>query len=230
MSFDGMNVLLIEDSKTIAAALKDGLSKMGYAVDALGDGRVGLDYARHKSYDVIVLDLMLPGLDGLSLLHTLRAEGKNTPVLILSAKDQVNDRVRGLQQGADDYLVKPFAFDELCARIASLVRRKYEQRNPVLAIGPLLLNTAAREVRASDQCIHLTRSEYAILESLALNRGRVLTLEQLLDAVHDSEACPNPNVIQVMVCSLRKRLAQAGARHVIHTRRGVGYFIPVDSP
>lgn len=220
-----MNILVVEDSKVIAAGLKDGLAKLGYAVDAVGDGGAGLDYARHKAYDVIVLDLMLPGLDGLTLLQRLRAAGKDTHVLILSARDQVEDRVRGLQLGADDYLVKPFSFDELCARVAGLVRRKYVRKNPVVQLGAATLNTALRELSCRGRAIHATPAEYAILEALAFNRGRVLTPEQLLDAVHGSDACPGRNVVQVMVCTLRKRLAAAGAGIVIRTRRGTGYYV-----
>ena len=220
-----MNVLIVEDSKALAAGLKDGLGKLGYAVDAVGDGREGLDYALHKTYDVIVLDLMLPGLDGLSVLRALRAEGNEAHVLILSAKDHVDDRVRGLRLGADDYLAKPFSFDELCARLASLVRRKYHRKNPVLRLGNLEINTALRELSCRGRVLHATPGEYAILETLALNRGRALTLEQLVDAIHDSAACPGPNVIQVMVCNLRKRLADAGAEPVVRTRRGAGYYV-----
>lgn len=220
-----MNVLIIEDSKILSGALKDGLSRMGYAVDAVTDGREGLEYARHKPYDVIVLDLMLPTLDGLSVLQKLRTEGIDTHVLILSAKDQVDDRVQGLQLGADDYMIKPFSFDELCARIASLVRRKYSKKNPVIHIGHLSINTATRTITAHGNPIHVTPGEYAIMEALALNRGRVMSLEQLVDAVHDSDACPGPNVIQVMICNLRKRLVPSGIETVIHTRRGAGYFI-----
>lgn len=222
---EAMNILIIEDSKVIAGALRDGLGRLGYAVDAVGDGLAGLEYARHRSYDVIILDLMLPGLDGLSVLQRLRKEEQPAHVLILSAKGQVEDRVRGLQLGADDYMVKPFSFNELCARLASLVRRKYDRKNPVLRLGGLEVNTAARELSHQGRRIHATRGEYAILEALALNRGRALTLEQLVDAVHDSDACPGTNVIQVMVCNLRKRLAAAGAGSVIRTRRGVGYYV-----
>lgn len=222
-----MNVLIIEDSKVLSSALKDGLGKLGYAVDAASDGPTGLDYARHKAYDVIVLDLMLPGLDGLSLLQQLRREGIATHVLILSARDQVEDRVRGLQRGADDYMVKPFSFDELCARIASLVRRKYHAKNPEIELAEgVVLNTASRTLCCRGREVHITPGEYAVLEALAHNRGRVLSADRLIDAAHDSAAAPGPNVIQVMVCNLRKKLNTAGAGDVILTRRGAGYLIP----
>ncbi len=220
-----MNILLIEDSRSLRDTLQDGLSKMGYGVDAVGDGKEGLDYARFKEYDVIVLDLMLPGMDGISVLRELRASGKKTHVLILSAKDQVEDRVRGLHLGADDYMIKPFSFDELCARIATLVRRRYDLKNPLVTVGSLTINTALREVRRGVGTILLTPGEYAILEVLVLNRGRVINAEQLLDASRGSDGAPSINTIQVMVCNLRKKIAVEGDDDVVKTRRGYGYYI-----
>ena len=225
-----MNILIVEDSKTLRETLHDGLSKLGYGVDAVGDGKEGLDYARFKEYDVIILDLMLPGMDGLSVLRELRAAGKKTHVLILSAKDQVEDRVRGLQLGADDYMIKPFSFDELCARIGTLVRRRYEAKNPQVVIGGLTLNTAIREARRGKTVIPLTPGEYTILEFLALNRGRVINAEQLIEASHSSDATPSENVVQVMVCNLRKKLAAAGEGEAVKTRRGYGYYIESVTP
>lgn len=220
-----MNILIVEDSKPLRETLHDGLSKLGYGVDALGDGKEGLDYARLKQYDVIILDLMLPGMDGLSVLRELRAAGKKTHVLILSAKDQVEDRIRGLQLGADDYMIKPFSFDELCARIGTLVRRRYDAKNPLIVLGGLTLNTAIREARRGKTVIPLTPGEYAILEFLALNRGRVINAEQLIEASHSSDTMPGENLIQVMVCNLRKKLAAAGETEILKTRRGYGYYI-----
>lgn len=220
-----MNILIVEDSKSLRDTLYDGLSKLGYGVDAVGDGKDGLEYARFKEYDVIILDLMLPGMDGLSVLRELRATGKKTHVLILSAKDQVENRVRGLQLGTDDYMIKPFSFDELCARIGTLIRRRYDVKNPLIEIGGLTLNTAIREARRGTNAIPLTPGEYAILEFLALNRGRTISAEQLLDASHSSDATPGDNLIQVMVCNLRKKLAVVGDDEVVKTRRGYGYYI-----
>jgi DNA-binding response OmpR family regulator len=220
-----VNVLIVEDSKTLRETLHDGLSKLSYGVDSVGDGKEGLDYARFKEYDVIVLDLMLPVMDGLSVLRELRAAGKKAHVLILSAKDQVEDRIRGLQLGADDYMIKPFSFDELCARIATLVRRRYDAKNPQTVIGGLTLNTAIREARCGVDAIPLTPGEYAILECLVLNRGCTISVEQLIDASYSSDATPSENVIQVMVCNLRKKLATAGEADVVKTRRGYGYYI-----
>lgn len=220
-----MNILVVEDSTTLREAVKDGLTKLGYGVDAVGDGKEGLDYARFKEYDVIVLDLMLPIMDGLTVLSQLRALGKKTHVLILSAKDQVEDRVRGLQIGADDYMIKPFSFEELCARISTLIRRRYDAKNPLIAIGELTINTAVREVKNGDTVIPFTPGEYAIFEFLALNRGRTISAEQLLDASHKSDATPNENVVQVMVCNLRRKISDAGQTDIIRTKRGYGYYI-----
>lgn len=220
-----MKILLIEDSPKLLRAIGLGLRKLGYAVDGVADGKEGWDYARLNEYDVIVLDLMLPGMDGLSILRNLRAKGKQTHVLILSAKDQVEDRVCGLQLGADDYMIKPFSFDELSARIGTLVRRRHGCKNPAISVRSLTLNTATRDVAGKKGRIHLTAGEYAILEHLVLNRGRVVSKDQLLEALHDSEACPGPNVIEVMVCTLRKKLATGGEESVVETRRGYGYLV-----
>ena len=220
-----MKILIIEDSPKLRRSLGIGLRKLGHAVDLVGDGLEGWDYARLNDYDVIVLDLMLPGLDGLGVLRKLRAMGKQTHVLILSAKDQVEDRVRGLQLGADDYMIKPFSFDELCARIDTLLRRRHMAKSPEIVLGTLRINTATREVQNRDQRIALTPGEYAILEHLVLNRGRVMSKDQMLDALHDSDSCPNANVIEVMVCTLRKKLTDGGAGPIIETRRGYGYLV-----
>ena len=220
-----MKLLIIEDSHRLLRSLGIGLRKMGYAVDLVGDGAEGLDYARLNDYDVIVLDLMLPSMDGLTLLQRLRASGKQTHVLILSAKDQLEDRIRGLQLGADDYLVKPFSFDELCARIQTLARRRYGEKNPEIAIGGLVLNSTARVVSREGRMVNLTPAEYSVFEHLALSRGRVLSKEQLVDAIHDSDSCPGPNVIEVLVCTLRKKIGGDGEESIVKTRRGHGYFI-----
>jgi two-component system OmpR family response regulator len=220
-----MKLLIIEDSQHLLRSLGTGLRKLGYAVDLVADGAEGLDYARLNDYDAIVLDLMLPTMDGLTVLQRLRALGKPTHILILSAKDRVEDRVRGLRLGADDYLVKPFSFDELCARIQSLVRRRYAAKNPDLAIGGVILHTAARTVSRDGRAVALTPAEYSIFEHLALRRGRVLSKEQLIDAMHDSDSCPGPNVIEVLVCTLRKKLGGEADNPIIKTRRGHGYCI-----
>lgn len=220
-----MKLLIIEDSQRLLRTLGIGLRKMGYAVDLVADGADGLDYARFNEYDVIVLDLMLPTMDGLAVLQRLRALGRKTHILILSAKDQVADRIRGLQLGADDYMVKPFSFDELCARIQTLVRRRYGEKNPDIAVGAVVLNTAARTVSREGRRVPLTAAEYGIFEHLALRRGRVFSKEQLIDAIHDGETCSGANVIEVLVCTLRKKIDAEGADSIIETRRGHGYCI-----
>ncbi len=220
-----MKLLIIEDSPRLLRTLGIGLRKMGYAVDLVADGADGLDYARFNEYDVVVLDLMLPTMDGLTVLQRLRALGKKTHILILSAKDRVEDRIRGLQLGADDYMVKPFSFDELCARIQTLVRRRYGEKNPEIMVGALVLNTAARTVSRDGRRVPLTAAEYCIFEHLALSRGRVFSKEQLIDAIHDGESCTGANVIEVLVCTLRKKIDGEGAGSIIETRRGHGYCI-----
>ena len=220
-----MKLLIIEDSKRLLRSLSVGLKKQGFSIDAAENGRDGLDFALFNDYDVILLDLMLPGLDGLTVLRKLRASGKQTHILILSARDQVEDRVKGLRLGADDYLVKPFSFDELIARIQTLVRRKYEAKSPEICLGSIVVNTAKKEVLCKGVVVSLTPAEYAILEHLILNRGRVLSKDQLLDAVHDSESYASRNVVEVLVCNLRKKLDTGESDSLIKTRRGYGYLI-----
>lgn len=220
-----MNILIVEDSRVLRGALQDGLMKLGYAVDAVEDGALGLEYALAKDYDVLILDLMLPKRDGISVLAHLRAKKKDIHVLILSAKDQVEDRIKGLNLGADDYMVKPFSFEELRARIAALIRRKYQSKNPLVQIGHTTIDLALRSVDVNGAAVHLTPSEYAILETLMMNRGRVLSAEQLIDSIRDSDSCPGLNVIQVLVCTLRKHLMAAGENNIIKTRRGLGYYV-----
>jgi DNA-binding response OmpR family regulator len=220
-----MKLLVVEDSPRLLRSLGHGLRQSGYTVDLAADGRAGYDLARMTDYDAIVLDLLLPGLDGLSVLKNLRAAGRESPVLILSARGQVGDRVRGLELGADDYLVKPFAFEELKARLGTLIRRRYQRKNPEIPIGPVTLNTAAREVRRHGTRVDLTHGEYAILEYLALNRGRVRSKNQIAELLSEGDSFPESNVVEVLVCTLRKKLATEDPEAVIKTRRGYGYFV-----
>jgi len=221
-----MKLLVIEDSQRLLRSLGRGLKKTGYAVDLVADGADGLDYARFNDYDVIVLDLMLPGMDGLTILRKLRAMGKQTHILILSAKDQVEDRIRGLQLGADDYMIKPFSFEELCARLGTLVRRQYKAKNPEINLGAgVRVNTATKLVERNGSAVNLTPAEYALLECLALNRGKVISKEKLLQAIHDSDSYAGPNVVEVLICNLRKKIGGAGEDCVVRTRRGYGYVV-----
>ncbi|HEX6899816.1 MAG TPA: response regulator transcription factor [Thermoanaerobaculia bacterium] len=225
-----MKLLVIEDSERLRRSLGHGLRRAGFAVDLTPDGREGLAYAEINDYDVIVLDLMLPGMDGLTILRTLRQKGRKTHVLILSAKDQVQDRILGLELGADDYLVKPFAFEELCARVRALIRRRYETKSPSIHLGEVEIDTARQSVLVQGEPVALTPTEYALLELLALRRGRVVTREQILAQLYESEDEVASNVVEVLVCSLRKKIQPAGTPPVIVTRRGRGYLIEASSP
>lgn len=220
-----MRVLLIEDSDRLRGALELGLRKEGFAVDTASDGPAGLSYARNNPYDVVVLDLMLPGIDGLTILETLRAEGVETHVLVLTARDTVADRVRGLSLGADDYLVKPFAFDELVARLRALVRRKYQSKSPRIEVGGLLVDLEARQASCDGEPLPLTPREYALLELLAIRRGKVVSREEIEDALYDEHTLPNSNAVDSAVCRLRAKMAEAQGAPSITTRRGHGYLL-----
>lgn len=220
-----MKLLLIEDSVRLRSTLGKGLSKAGYAVDTAKDGREGLWFATENEYDVIVLDLMLPEIDGLTLLGELRRRGKGTHVLILSAKDLVEDRIQGLSRGADDYLVKPFSFDELCARLQALVRRSYQAKNPLIRIGELEINTVARRVTYAGNLVSLTPREYSLLEILVLRAGEVVSRRDLWERLYEFDSQAESNVVDVLVYSLRKKLDPQDPQSVVKTRRGLGYVI-----
>lgn len=220
-----MRVLLVEDYLPLRESLAQGLREAGFALDATGDGEEGLWYARTGDYDVVVLDLMLPGMDGLTILRRLRDQGNPVHVLILTAMDTVDDRVRGLESGGDDYLVKPFAFEELLARVRALVRRKYETKSSVIRVGDLEVDTRTRTVRRAEQAVELTAREYALLEFLALQPGRIVTRTDIREHIYDFAAEANSNVIDVYVARLRKKLERDGRPPLIHTRRGIGYVL-----
>lgn len=215
-----MRLLLVEDSKRLLRTLAGGLRKAGYCVDATEDGAEGLWYAETNDYDVIVLDLMLPSLDGLTVLRRLRKQ-KNTHVLILTAKDTVSDRVEGLAQGADDYLVKPFAFEELLARIQALCRRSYQHKNPVVAIGRLEIDLAGKSARSGGKPLELSPREFMLLEYLTLRRGQLVTRTEIEQHIYDDQVQPMSNVVDSAICVLRKKIGQP----LIHTRRGLGYML-----
>jgi DNA-binding response OmpR family regulator len=220
-----MKILLVDDSQRLLRSLGQGLKKLGYAVDAAGEGETALALAETCDYHVIVLDLMLPGLPGLEVLRRLRDRGNEAHVLILSAREGVEDRVKGLQLGADDYLVKPFAFEELCARLQALVRRRHQAKNPVIRLGPLEIDAARRQVSRNGEALHLTPSEYALLEFLAYQRGRVFSKDQLVEHLHRSDSEVSSNVIEVLVSGLRKKIHDDDAPPLLRTRRGFGYFV-----
>ena len=220
-----MKLLLVEDSERLQRSLSTGLKKQGFAVDQAFDGEQALAYTAVNKYDVIILDLMLPKIDGLTVLSTLRSEGKDCHVLILSANDQTEDRVRGLNLGADDYLVKPFAFNELVSRLHALNRRRSGVKNPVIEIEGIKVDSVTRQVFFDDQPIALTPHEYQLLEFLARRRGRVYSHDQLIDQLYDASSYVTRNAVEAHVCSLRKRLTSSGAPNLIKTRRGFGYLI-----
>jgi DNA-binding response OmpR family regulator len=223
-----MRLLVIEDHAPLRRALVSGLSESGFEVVEATDGEQGWREAENGSFDVIVLDLMLPKLDGITLLKKLRAQENPVHVLVLTAMDTVADRVRGLDVGADDYLVKPFAFPELLARVHALVRRKHDVKTPVIRVADLEIDTRARTAQRAGQAIELSAREYAILEFLAYRRGRVVSRDEIWESVYDFAAEPKSNVVDVYIGYLRKKLDQGGAPGLIHTRRGMGYVL--DAP
>jgi DNA-binding response OmpR family regulator len=220
-----MRVLLVEDSERLRRSVSDGLRKGGYAVDAAADGEEGLHLARTEPYDVIVLDIMLPKVDGLEVLRRLRDGGRDTHVLLLTARDTVQDKVVGLRSGADDYLVKPFAFDELLARIEALTRRQHQRKHPLIRIGPVEIDTSAKSVRRSGALIPLTPREYALLEFLALRRGEVVSRTEIEEHIYDIQADLMSNVVDSAVCALRRKIDVPNGAPLIQTRRGLGYVL-----
>ena len=220
-----MKLLLIEDYLPLRKSLLKGLNAAGYAVDVASDGEKGFWYAMGNPYDVILLDLMLPGLDGLSLLRKLRAEGRTDHVLILTAKDAVSDRVRGLEAGADDYLVKPFAFNELLARVSALIRRKYDRKAPMFDVGHLRLDTASHHVWRDGAEIQLTRREYNLLEYLAMRQGETVSRTDIWEHLYDFLDNSTSNVVDVYVGYLRKKIDLPGRPSLIRTVRGRGYAL-----
>ena len=224
-----MRILLAEDSQRLQRALSTGLRREGCAVDIAGDGQSALWHATHHPYDVIILDLMLPGIDGLEVLRQLREagpdKGGDANVLVLTAKDTVADRVSGLRAGADDYLIKPFAFEELLARIQSLVRRRHNVKKPVISIDDLAIDTAARRVTRGGQEIELAAREYSLLEFLALRAGQVVSRSEIESHLYDEQADLMSNVIDAAVYALRKKIDAPGKPSLIQTRRGMGYML-----
>lgn len=221
-----MRLLVVEDSDQLRESVTAALSECGFAVDAAADGEHGLWLAQSNAYDVIVLDVMLPKLDGWTVLQHLRAGGHVAQVLFLTARDTVADRVRGLRSGGDDYLVKPFAIEELLARVEALCRRAYGQRQVVLRVGDLAIDTARKCVVRGGCEIELAPREFALLEYLASRAGSVVSRREIEAHIYDDLTSPVSNVVDVAVYALRKKLAvTAGAAPLIHTRRGQGYVL-----
>jgi two-component system OmpR family response regulator len=221
-----MRILIVEDDEKIASFVAKGLKQNGFAVDRATDGEEGLDLATAISYEAAILDLMLPRLDGLSLLRRLRQQKIRTPVLILSARANVDDRVLGLQSGGDDYVTKPFAFSELLARVQALIRRAGQGGEPTtLALADLTINLVSREVTRGQQKIDLQQREFALLEYLLRNAGRPVTKTMILERLWDFHFDPQTNVVDVLVHRLRAKVDKNFALKLIHTIRGVGYVI-----
>ena len=223
-----MRLLLVEDSVILQRTISTGLRRSGFVVDQAYDGQEARDYVASQVYDAIILDLMIPKIDGLTLLGQMRRSGNATRVLILSARDTVQDRIQGLDIGADDYLVKPFSFDELLSRIRTIMRREKTSEfkaHGLLDIGDLQIDTTSRIVYFQSRPVGLTLSEYSILELLVRQRGIVFTHEQLMDRVIGDENMVTRNAIEARISSLRKKLREANAPNIIETRRGYGYFI-----
>jgi DNA-binding response OmpR family regulator len=222
-----MRLLVVEDFPVLREALVRGLRDCGYAVDASGDGEEGLWYATSNDYDAILLDIMLPGIDGIELLRRLRAKGSTVPVLLLTARDSVDDRVQGLDSGADDYLIKPFAVPELLARVRALVRRRHAQSDPMVQVGDLRVDTAARRAWRGTAELDLAPREWALLHLLAANAGRVVTRQEIGEHLYDFERDITPNAVEAAVARLRRKLGSDGEPVLLHTRRGIGYVLAV---
>jgi two-component system, OmpR family, response regulator len=221
---ENVRILVVEDDEKIASFIVKGLKQNGYAVDHSLDGERAFALARTVAYDVAVVDLMLPKLDGLTLIEELRAGGMHTPVLILSAKASVDDRVKGLQAGGDDYLTKPFAFSELLARVQALIRRATQTSEPTrLSAGDLTLDLLTREVRRGGQPVELQPREFALLEYLMRHAGRVVTKTMILEHIFDFSFDPQTNVVDVLVHRLRSKADPD--KQMIQTLRGVGYVL-----
>ncbi|MFQ5716741.1 MAG: heavy metal response regulator transcription factor [Nitrospinales bacterium] len=220
-----MRILIIEDEKKVARFVKRGLEEETYAVDAAYDGEEGLYLAKETPYDLIILDIMLPKIDGLEVLARLRKNHIDTPVLLLTAKASVEDRVEGLNQGADDYLTKPFAFSELLARVRVLLRRGKTEVQTVLKISGLTLDLLSHKVKRNDQEIELTGKEYSLLEYFMRNQGKVLTRTMIAEHVWDYNFDTFTNVIDVFINHLRKKIDKNHSPKLLHTLRGVGYVM-----
>jgi len=220
-----MKILVVEDEKKVASFLKKGLEQEYYTVDVAHDGKAGLDLSLTEDYDLIILDIMLPLLDGITLLREMRNAKINVPVLMLTAKDSTEDKVEGLDSGADDYLAKPFALEELLARVRALVRRKEKVKNLMLLADDLSLDTQTHKVKRGDKEIILTPKEYSILEYLLRNKNHVVSRMKLTEHVYEYQFDPDTNVIDVYINKLRNKIDKDSDQRILHTIRGIGYMI-----
>ncbi len=220
-----MRILIAEDEKTLNATLKKRLEEQSYSVDACLDGQEALDYLDSAEYDVVLLDIMMPKKSGLEVLRALRKKGRQTPVLLLTAKDSIEDRVDGLDAGADDYLVKPFAFEELMARIRVMLRKKSGQSSNLLSVGDLTLDLGTHTVVRDGQPISLSSREFALLRYLAMNQGMILSRDQIEQHIWNYDYEGSSNMIDVYIRYLRKKIDDPFEKKLIHTVRGAGYVL-----
>lgn len=225
-----MRILIVEDEAAIASAVKRALMADGHAVDVVGDGRQALEWADTYPFDLVVLDVVLPGMDGFAVCSALREAGVAASIMMLTALDDVQDRITGLDRGADDYLAKPFSMDELRARIRALGRRRLEDRKPRIQIDDLELDPATHGVRRGDRAIHLTAREFALLELMARHPDQVFTRDRLIDTLWDADFAAESNVVEVYIRSLRRKVDEGRRDGLIETVRGSGYRIRTGAP
>lgn len=220
-----MKVLVVDDSERLRETVAAGLQAHGMVVEAVPDGAAALARMRSDEFDVVVLDLVMPGVGGREVLRATRDWRRKPRILVLSALDHASDRIAAIDAGADDYLVKPFALEELRARVQALARRPLEDASPVLEVGTLRIDTATRVARAGDRTLALTPKEYLLLELLVRRRGHVLSRAAIFDRLYDSDSDASDRVIEALLSTLRAKLAHAGIDHLVETRRGFGYVV-----
>jgi DNA-binding response OmpR family regulator len=225
-----LRILIVEDETAIADAVKSALAADGHAVDAVGDGRDALEWAAAYAYDLVVLDVILPGLDGFAVCSALRASGFASAILILTALDDVQDRITGLDRGADDYLAKPFSMDELRARVRALGRRRLEDRAARIRVGDLELDPSTQSVSRAERQIRLTEREFAMLEILARHPGQIFGQERLIEALWGADFAPESNIVEVYIRSLRRKVDEGRRDGLIETVRGSGYRLRASRP
>jgi DNA-binding response OmpR family regulator len=224
-----MKILVVEDEKKVASFLKKGLEQDYYTVDVAHEGRAGLDLSLTEDYDMIILDIMLPLMDGITVLKEIRNAKLDVPVLMLTAKDSTENKVEGLDSGADDYLAKPFALEELLARVRALIRRKEKVKNLILSAEDLTLDTQTHKVKRGENEINLTPKEYSILEYLLRNKNHVVSRMKLTEHVYEYQFDPDTNVIDVYINKLRNKIDKDSDQRILHTIRGIGYMIKENS-
>lgn len=223
-----MKILLAEDEVDLNNVVTRYLKKNGYSVDSVLDGEEALDYLEYGEYDLVILDIMMPKVDGFEVIKKLRDKGNHTSVLMLTARDSVDDKVKGLDLGADDYIVKPFDFNELMARIRAVVRRKYGNSSNRLVIGDLILDTSEKSITRAGKQIELTGKEYEVLEYLMQSKNRILSRDQIKEHVWDFDYEGDSNIIDVLIKNIRKKIDIETGKQIIYTKRGLGYVIKED--